>query len=123
VVGYSCDRFSGCNGRAFVWDKGSGIAELTALVEPPFDGQVYNAFSINERGQIAAIITLPTLPGVFHMAVLVPDGDCDTGCEQRLAENQNRAATRPATAGTSQTTGGRGDWIRTLNKVRHTSGQ
>jgi probable HAF family extracellular repeat protein len=113
VVGTSCSYATGCNIRGFLWENDGPMVDLTALVEPPFDGVVFNPFGLNERGEIVAIITLPTLPGNFHLAVLVPDGDCDSSCEQRIAASQNAPAVQPAITGATLPAFGRPtDWLR-----------
>ena len=112
VVGTSFSFENGCC-RGFLWENGGPMVDLTALVNPPFDGVVYNPFGLNERGEIVAIITLPTLPGNFHLAVLVPDGDCNSSCEQRVAASQNAQVVPPATTGATPPPFGRtADWLR-----------
>jgi len=88
LVGYSC--LEPCNNlyveRAFLWENGD-MVDLNALVQPSSDLVVANPMEINDRGEIAAEAVLPD--GTFHSVVLVPTGDCDSSCEQRIAESRN----------------------------------
>ena len=42
---------------------------------------------INDLGEIVAQGVLPN--GDVHTAVLIPSGDCDQACEQRIVQSQN----------------------------------
>jgi len=116
VVGYSGPP---CNqSRGFLWEDGGPMVDLNSLVQPPSNIVVTNPVQIDDRGEIAAQGVLPD--GDTHFVMLVPDGDCESDCEQRLAQSQNRAATmKTGTIGTlPQTAGKPSDWLRTLNRVR-----
>ena len=53
---------------------------------------------INNKGEIAG--TGVTADGNVRAALLVPDGDCDNNCEDRIAASQNNQplALNPATS-------------------------
>jgi hypothetical protein len=70
---------------------------LNALVENPSDLRFYWALYISDSGEIAGNATLPN--GDIHLVVLVPDGDCDEHCEQRIAASQSASIGQPATTG------------------------
>jgi probable HAF family extracellular repeat protein len=114
VVGNSggsgqCDAFQ--NGRAFLWENGGPMVDLNALVKNPSDLRFYWAVYISENGEIAGNATLPN--GDIHLVVLVPDGDCDERCEQRIADSQKISVGQPTTLGEKRPAfGKRGDWLR-----------
>jgi len=99
VVGVSCvlcDSYY--TGRAFLWENGD-MVDLNALVQPSSDMVVAYPYQIDDRGEIVAGAMLPS--GDVHAVVLVPDGDCDSSCEQRIADSQNNPrVVRPANRGT-----------------------
>ena len=114
IVGVSggtgqCSSF--VTGRAFLWENGGPMVDLNALIRNPSDLHVYWGTSINDSGEIAAQGVLPN--GDIHVAVLVPDGDCDGDCEQRIAASQKIAVGQPATTGTTMPEFGKPhDWLR-----------
>jgi probable HAF family extracellular repeat protein len=83
IVGRSSDCAN--DGRAVIWD-GRAPLDLNQLVESSTGLSLIRAWNINERGEIVAEGLLPN--GDEHAALLVPHGDCDDRCEQRLAESQ-----------------------------------
>jgi hypothetical protein len=85
--------------------------DLNALVQPPSNLVVAHPWYIDERGVIVAAATLSN--GDQHLVVLVPDGDCDDDCEQRVAASQNAQVVPPATTGATPPPFGRtADWLR-----------
>ena len=88
------------------------MVDLNALVENPSDLRFYWAVYITESGEDVGNATLPN--GDVYLVVLVPDGDCDSACEQRIAESQNRPpAAQPATTGATIPAFGKPvDWLR-----------
>jgi probable HAF family extracellular repeat protein len=88
-------RTTNCHGhafRAFLWENGQ-IVDLNSLVNPPSDAQVFDPSYINERGEITGNARLPN--GDMHAVVLIPNGECDSSCESRIAANQASAAITP----------------------------
>ena len=75
-------------GRAFLWENGGPMVDLNALIENPSDLHVYYPLYITDSGQIIGAATLPG--GNVRLVVLIPDGDCNSGCEQRIAAFENR---------------------------------
>jgi probable HAF family extracellular repeat protein len=96
IVGPSCNSQGAC--RAFVWENGGPMVDLNTLV-PPSNLYLTVAYAISDSGEIYAIGNLPN--GDIRIAVLKPDGDCDSGCEERIAASQSDTAIR---AGASQAT-------------------
>jgi probable HAF family extracellular repeat protein len=90
VVGKSTDCHRAL--RAFLWEKGE-IVDLNSLVNPPSDAQVFEPSYINERGEITGIARLPN--GDVHAVVLIPNGDCDSSCESRIAASQANPTVAP----------------------------
>lgn len=88
VVGTSCVQpcpdFSVY--RGFLWENGD-MVDLNALVQPPSDIVVVEPAQIDDRGEIVSAAVLPS--GDVHTVVLVPNGDCDRDCEQRIVDSQN----------------------------------
>jgi hypothetical protein len=85
------------------------MVDLNALVENPSDLRFYWAVYITDGGEIDGIATLPN--GDTRLVVLVPDGDCDDDCEQRIATSQN-AAQYLAMRQTSDSPGGTANQLR-----------
>jgi probable HAF family extracellular repeat protein len=113
VVGLSCPL--PCSDfslyRAFLWENGGPIVDLNALVQPPSNLVVARPPYIDERGVVVAAATLPN--GDEHLVVLMPDGDCEDACEQRIAEGQNTPAMRPAPTGATLPAYGKpSEWLR-----------
>jgi probable HAF family extracellular repeat protein len=92
--GQIAGRSSDCvNGSAVLWDQGMPT-DLNQLVESPSGLTLIRAWNINERGEIVAEGLLSN--GDEHAVLLVPHGDCDDDCEQRLAQSQrNGTVIRP----------------------------
>ena len=79
--------------RAFLWQKGSPMVDLNALVEEnPSNLHLFWGAYINDSGEILAEGILST--GDIHAALLVPAGDCNEGCQQRILASQNTPAAR-----------------------------
>ena len=99
VVGYSfnlCDDYS--TRTAFLSENGRRMVDLNALIEPPSDLHVYAAFFVSEHGVIVGQGRLAN--GDAHTVILVPEGDCGSGCEQRIAASEHsNAIAQPASAG------------------------
>jgi len=70
----------------FLWENGDQAA-LNDLVQPPSDLAITTTLQIDDRGRIVADAV--DSDGNNHLVVLVPNGDCDSSCQQRIAEHQN----------------------------------
>lgn len=97
--GQSVGTSTDCHGSVlhlFLWENGS-IVDLSALVRPGSDLTFTDPVMINNKGEIAG--TGVTSDGNLRAALLIPDGDCDNNCEDRIAASQNNAsiALNPAT--------------------------
>lgn len=90
IVGQS---FTSTTYRAFVRREGGPMVDLNALVEPPSDLHLSYAFDISDRGEIYAYGQLPN--GDVRVAVLTPEGDCDSDCERRIAEFESNPPQMP----------------------------
>jgi len=84
VVGYafSDDWFSTVG---FLWENGD-MVDLNALVQPPSDITVTEPLQIDDRGEIISYAA--DAEGNVRVVVLVPNGDCDWGCEERIADHR-----------------------------------
>ncbi len=91
VIGFTTDC-QGTKHRAFLWENGE-IADLNSLVNPPSNETIVEATDINERGEITADAILPN--GDEHVVLLIPNGDCDSSCESRIAASQSNAPLAP----------------------------
>jgi probable HAF family extracellular repeat protein len=113
IVGLSTSSCSSEQaGRAFLWQQGGPMVDLNALVANPSNLHLYLASYINDSGEIVAQGILPN--GDIHTALLVPSGDCEQACQQRIAEAQNTLVA-PAKAGsTIPALTGPGDRLRNL---------
>ena len=104
-----------CQGtRASLWEGGSAV-DLNTLVNPNPNVRLYWAITINDRGEIGAMGTMGVFPNnTLHAYLLVPDGDCDSACEQRIVASQNTPPVlQPATtSGPIPTFGRPADWLR-----------
>lgn len=95
IVGCSSDCASCLH--AFLWENGGPIVDLNDLVSPKSDVQLIEPQAIGDSGEIF-VDGLP--PGCInqnscgHAYVLIPQGDCDEDCQQRIAESQANAALR-----------------------------
>ncbi|HWW13546.1 MAG TPA: hypothetical protein VN310_02695 [Candidatus Dormibacteraeota bacterium] len=87
IVGLSNSCASEQSGRAFLWQNGGPMVDLNALVENSSNLYLYTASYINDSGEIIAQGMLPN--GDIHTVLLVPSGDCEQACEQRIVEYQN----------------------------------
>jgi len=92
VVGYSvaCDFSSQ---RSFLWENGS-MVDLNALIPPNSGLQLVETIAINDRGEIGGDGDPAGCGGdaaCGHAYILIPDGDCDSDCEGRIASSQNSA--------------------------------
>jgi probable HAF family extracellular repeat protein len=109
VVGVS-QLCQGGQAAAFLWENGGPMVDLNALLEDPYNGHLYWAININARGEIAVLGMVPG--GGIHAYLMVPDGDCDDDCEQRVAASQNAQVMPPATAGAAFPAFGKpADWL------------
>jgi probable HAF family extracellular repeat protein len=94
VVGSSiaCDFSSS---RSFLWENGS-MVDLNTLIPPNSGLELVETIAINDHGEIAGDADHPgcgisdALCG--HAYVLIPNGDCDSDCEGRIAASQNTRA-------------------------------
>ena len=93
IVGLDCDSLACQSIKAFLWENGGPMVDLNTLVYPPSTLHVYEAVYINEPGEILGEATDSS--GDTRAVLLVPDGDCDSACEQRIADSQNNPAVVP----------------------------
>jgi probable HAF family extracellular repeat protein len=81
--------------HAFLWEKGGPMVDLNDLISPKSDVILIEPNAIADSGEIA-VNGLPAgctnLDTCGHPYVLIPDGDCDNDCEQRIAASQKNAA-------------------------------
>jgi probable HAF family extracellular repeat protein len=89
--------------HAFLWENGGPIVDLNDLIPQNSRLQLIRAENINERGEIAGIGVPAGCEPVDeevcgHAYLLVPDGDCDNDCEQRIANSQAEAELRRQSA-------------------------
>src|ERR1700683_5305787 len=76
---------------AFLWENGGPIVDLNTLVEPSSSGiQLIEAENISDTGEIVALGQLAS--GDYRIALLAPDGECDTACEARVAASGSSTA-------------------------------
>jgi probable HAF family extracellular repeat protein len=97
IVGLDCDSLECQSMKAFLWENSGPMVDLNALVYPPSTLHVYWAVYINDRGEILGWATDSS--GNTRAVLLVPDGDCDSACEQRIADSQNNRAVVPPVSG------------------------
>ena len=95
IVGNSSDCVNPLH--AFLWEQGGPMVDLNSLIPSNSSLQLTNAEDINERGEIASIgVPAGCQPADVnlcgHAYLLIPDGDCDSDCEGRIAASQNNAA-------------------------------
>jgi probable HAF family extracellular repeat protein len=84
---------SPCGGQfahGFLWENGGPAVDLNTLVAPGSGLSLVGPLYINDRGEIAGYGVLSN--GDSHAFLLIPDGDCDSDCEGRIAASQNSAA-------------------------------
>jgi probable HAF family extracellular repeat protein len=102
--------------RAFLWQKGSPMVDLNALVEEnPSNLHLFWGAYINDSGEILAEGVLST--GDIRAALLVPSGDCKEDCERRIVASQNTPAARANAGSTSPASG------RQAKGLHHRPGQ
>jgi probable HAF family extracellular repeat protein len=91
-------------GRAFLWEDGGPMVDLNALVENQTDLVVWIGTYIADNGEIIGQARTPS--GDIHMVVLVPDGSCNSACEQRISAFENRpaASVQPSRSSASRVT-------------------
>ena len=91
------------NNRAFLWENGGPLVDLNTLIPPHSSLTLVWASNINDRGMIAGL-GVPTgcLPQDYllcgHAYLLIPDGDCDRNCQNRVDQSQAEAELRRVTA-------------------------
>jgi probable HAF family extracellular repeat protein len=73
--------------RAFLWENRGPMIDLNTLIPPGSGLTLTDAIYVNDRGEIAGTGLL--LNGDVHAYLLIPDGDCDSDCEGRIAARQN----------------------------------
>jgi len=105
IVGGSCSSPTCSTERAFLWENGS-MVDLNTLVTPRSNLHLDYALAIADSGEILAYATLPN--GDVRIAVLTPDGDCDSDCEDRIAASESNSAidARSSQATTTMTSNG-----------------
>jgi probable HAF family extracellular repeat protein len=84
--------------HAFLWENGGPIVDLNSPIPSNSSLRLTNAENINERGEIAGVgVPAGCQPAAVdlcgHAFLLIPDGDCDSDCEGRIAASQNNVAT------------------------------
>ena len=96
--------------RAFLWQKGSPMVDLNALVEEnPSNLHLFWGAYINDSGEILAQGVLST--GDIHAALLVPSGDCKEDCERRIVASQNTPDARANAGSPSPAFGKQAKWL------------
>jgi probable HAF family extracellular repeat protein len=84
AIGTSTDCM-GTFEHMFLWENGS-IHDLTAMILPGSDVEVFEAWDINDRGEIAAVGVLPN--GDQHAVLLVPASAEEIAAANALSESQ-----------------------------------
>ena len=105
--------------RAFLWEKRGPMIDLNTLIPPSSGLTLTEAIYINDRGEIAGAGLL--LNGDVHAYLLIPNGDCDSDCEGRIAASQTRGATTAPNASAMEQ-GGESS-VRPFNQLRNRSMQ
>ena len=121
-AGQAMGTSTDCHGNVlhlFLWENGSTV-NLSALIRPGSDITLTDPVMINDRGEIAG--TGVTSDGNLRAALLVPDGDCDSDCENRITASQNNAS--PAQNPMAMTQGSESqltpiERIRSMMRQRH----
>jgi probable HAF family extracellular repeat protein len=106
VVGSSRIDATPGNSRAFLSEDAAPIVDLNDLIPPHSNFTLVAAFNINEGGVIAGTgVPAGCLPQDVetcgHAYLLIPDGDCDGNCQNRLDQRQADAALRRESARTT----------------------
>jgi probable HAF family extracellular repeat protein len=111
LTGYPCSRANSVNAQrqvvgnvsfcefahhAVLWEREGSLVDLNSLIPPNSSLELTNAWDINDRGEIAGIgVPAGCQPDdaetCGHAYLLVPDGDCDDDCENRVAQSQAKA--------------------------------
>jgi probable HAF family extracellular repeat protein len=78
IVGLTAAVCGGPATHGFLWEKGGPAVDLNSLVAPGSGLALTEPTSINERGEIAGVGTLPN--GAMHAFVLIPCGEGTEGC-------------------------------------------
>jgi probable HAF family extracellular repeat protein len=83
------------NARAFLWENGGPMIDLNTLIPSNSSLTLVYAYTINERGEIGGSgvpdgCQSKDVDTCGHAFLLIPDGDCDSHCEGRIAETQSR---------------------------------
>lgn len=84
--------------HAFLWEDAGPMIDLNVFVPPGSSiQQLTDALNINDRGEIYGAGVPPGVPpedveALGHVFLLIPNGDCDDDCEQRLVESQHDQA-------------------------------
>ena len=73
--------------HGFLWEDGGPMIDLNALVIPGSGLTVRDGDQINDRGEIAGRGVLPN--GDVHAILLIPSGECNDDCEDRIAASQS----------------------------------
>jgi probable HAF family extracellular repeat protein len=107
IVGNSSDCVTVLG--AFLWENGGPMVDLNTLIPPNSSLLLTNAIDINDRGEIAGMGVPAGCDPVLqdsceHAYLLIPDGDCDSDCEGRIAASQNSVATARQAAQNSAAT-------------------
>jgi probable HAF family extracellular repeat protein len=87
------------NNRAFLWENGGPMVDLNALIPENSLLTLVWASNINERGEIAGLgVPSGCQPADYllcgHAYMLIPHGDCDGDCQERVADSQAEAELR-----------------------------
>jgi probable HAF family extracellular repeat protein len=97
IVGASRIDDTPGNARAFLWENGGPIVDLNTLIPANSSLLLVYAVNINDQGEIAGLgVPAGCQPADYLLCgrayLLIPDGDCDSDCEGRIAASQNSAA-------------------------------
>lgn len=76
--------------HGFLWENGGPMVDLNDLVVNGSGLIVRDADQINDRGEIAGRGVLPN--GDVHAILLIPSGECDRWCDDRIAASTSNPA-------------------------------
>lgn len=93
AVGFSSDCHQAHH--AILWGGGEALDLSTVTAVPP-NMYLAGGLNINDRGEIAVVGVVDS--AYLHALLLVPNGDCDSNCENRIAAGRNAASPVPALA-------------------------
>jgi probable HAF family extracellular repeat protein len=82
IVGLTAAVCGGAATHGFLWEKGGPAIDLNTLVAPSSGLALTEPTSINDRGEIAGVGTLPN--GDQHAFVLIPCGEATEACERAV---------------------------------------